>query len=316
MRIYLFLFVLIYCAVVQAKPLIAFERYGFIWTANIDGTNAKKITQGYIPEISPDGKYIAFNLVEKSPSGNRYLAIIELESGKITQLKNIPSENNFNPVWSPDSKKLLFNTFINSNWHLALIDRNDSGYRLINNTENEYSPAWAADGKSFFSHDLDSIYWLDLQGNVIKKWQINSIIPRGSMSSASRMNSSPNGKMLIMDVDMDETIHRKNWDEPPLALWVLHLDSGKTNRITPKGMLAWSPFWIDSDTYVFLGQEINEKTPSLHRGSLKNPSEGLLLHNVQTPSVSRQAALEQQEKSGLRIEKSGPPLFEDRKTAG
>lgn len=66
MRIYLFLFVLIYCAVVQAKPLIAFERYGFIWTANIDGTNAKKITQGYIPEISPDGKYIAFNLVEKA----------------------------------------------------------------------------------------------------------------------------------------------------------------------------------------------------------------------------------------------------------
>lgn len=286
MRIHIFLFALAYCIFAQAKPTIAFERYGSIWTVNLDGSNARKITEGYIPEISPDGKYIAYNVVESSQSTNRYLAIIELATGKVTQLKNIPSLNNFNPVWSPDSKKLLFNTFINNNWHLALINADDSGYRTIKNTQNEYAPAWAVNGKSFFSHDMDSIYWMDLEGNLIKKWRINEIIPQGGMSSASHIHASPDGKTLIMDVDMDETIHRKNWDEPPLALWIFNLDSEKATRITPQGMLAWSPFWINSEEFIFLEQGIKEKNPALHRGSLNKPSGAVLVKDVQTPSVS------------------------------
>ncbi|HHF7365996.1 TPA: translocation protein TolB [Legionella bozemanae] len=284
MKIYLFLFTFLYCIATQAKPTLAFERYGSIWTARMDGSKAQKITAGYIPEISPDGNYIAYNVVDKS--GNRYLAIIELKSGKITPLKNIPSANSFNPVWSPDGKTLLFNTFINNNWYLALVDAEGRGFHLLKNTLNEYSPAWAKNGASFFSHDLDAIYWMDFKGNLIKKWNLNEIIPQGSMSSASRIHLSPDGKTLIMDVDMNEEI-LKNWNEPPPALWTLHLDSGKTTRITPKGRPAWSPFWINSEEFIFLEQGINEKTPGLYRGSLKSPSKVLLLKNVQTPSVSR-----------------------------
>ncbi|WP_240610476.1 TolB family protein [Legionella qingyii] len=202
-------------------------------------------------------------------------------------MKNAPSPNSFNPVWSPDSQKLLFNTFIDNDWHLALINADGSGYHIIKNTQNEYSPAWAANGTSFLSHDLETIYWMDFEGNLIKKWRLNVIIPHASMSSASHINVSPNGKTLIMDVDMDENIHRTNWNEPPLALWTFDLDSEKAIRITPKGVLAWSPFWINSEEFIFLEQRGNEKSPSLFRGSLKSPSKTLLLKDVQTPSVSR-----------------------------
>ncbi|QLZ70459.1 Protein TolB [Legionella sp. PC1000] len=284
MRTFLLLFTFLYCIATQAQPLLAFERDGSIWTAKMDGSDAQKITEGSIPEISPDGKYIAYNVVNKS--GSRYLAIIELKSGKVQQLKNIPSANSFNPVWSPDGNKLLFNTFINHNWHLALIHADGSGYYLIKNTQNEYSPTWAKDGASFFSQDLDAIYWMDFKGNLIKKWIIHEIIPQGSMSSASRLHISPDGKTLIMDVDMKEAI-LKNWNEPPPALWTLNLESGETTRITPKGIPAWSPFWINSEEFIFLTQRINEKTPGLYRGSLKSPSKVRLLKNVQTPSVSR-----------------------------
>ncbi len=285
MRIYTFLLSLFCSLVTHALPTIAFERAGSIWTANIDGSNIRKMTNGYIPEISPDGKYIAYN-VDKS-SNNRYLAIIERSSGKVTQLNNIPSQNNFNPVWSADGKRLLFNTFVDNDWHLALINVDGSGYHLIKNTNNQYSPTWANDGKSFFSHDLYSISWMDLRGNLIKKWSLESIIPRSSMSSGSRIHTSPDGKTLIMDVDMDENIYRKNWDGPPPALWTLNIDSGKATRITLKGLFAWSPFWINSEEFVFLEQSAKEKTPMLYQGSLKKPSGALLLKNVQTPSVSR-----------------------------
>ncbi|WP_454782230.1 TolB family protein [Legionella sp. WA2022007384] len=285
MRILLFLLFLMHCVFAQAHSMIAFERYGSIWTANMDGSNAKKITEGYIPEISPDGKYIAYNVVNRDQSANRYLAIMALETGLVTVLKNIPSSNNFNPVWSPDGQKLLFNTFINSDWHLALINADGSGYRLIENTQNEYSPAWAMNGTSFFSHDLDSIYWQDFEGRLIKKWRINDIIPQASMSSASHLHVAPDGKKLIMDIDMDEEIHRNNWNEPPLALWTFDLSSEKATRITHKGRLAWSPFWINSEEFIFLEQEVKEKHPTLFRGSLKSASKTLLLKDVQTPSA-------------------------------
>lgn len=285
MRIYAFLFALIYCTFIQANPVIAFERSGFIWTANIDGSNARKITAGYIPEISPDGKYIAYNKADNQ-SPNRYLAIVELKSGKVTQLQHIPSQNNFNPVWSPDSKRLLFNTFIDNNWYLALINADSSGYRLLKNTQNKYSPAWGHDGKSFLNHDLDAIYWMNLDGMLLKKWPINTLIPHGSMSSASQIHVSPDGKILLMDVDMDEEIHEKTWEGPPPALWTLDLESGKTTRITPKGTLAWSPFWITSQEFLFLKQGKNKQTLALYRGSLENRVETFLLNDVQAPSIS------------------------------
>lgn len=285
MKAYFFLLTLICCGLAQAKPILAFERAGSIWTANLDGSNAKKVAEGYVPEVSPDGKYIAYNIMDNNHATNRYLVLLAVESGKISRLKNIPSQNNFNPVWSPDSKKLLFNTFINNEWHLGLINSDGSGYRTIKNTKNEYRPTWANNGTSFFSHDLDSIYWLDLDGRLIKKWKIDAIIPKGGMSSASRLNVSPNGNMLIMDVDMDEPSPVKNWMGPPSALWTFDFDSGKARRISPKGTLAWSPFWINSEEFVFI--EEAAKSSGLYRGLLKKPSRLFLLKDVQTPSVSR-----------------------------
>ncbi|CAM4461533.1 MAG: Tol-Pal system protein TolB [Legionella sp.] len=287
MKAYFFLLTLICCGFAQAKPILAFERMGSIWTANIDGRNAKKVAKGYVPAISPDGKYIAYNVVDNNHSTNRYLVVLALESGKIILLKNIPSQNNFNPVWSPDSKKLLFSTFINNEWHLGLINADGSGYHTVKNTENEYMPTWANNGTSFFSHDLYSIYWLDLDGKLIKKWRIDTLIPNGNMSSASRLNVSPNDNMLIMDVDMDEESPVTSWAGPPSALWTFDINSGKATRISPKGMLAWSPFWINSDEFVFIEQKKTDKTFDLYRGTLKEFSPVLLLKDVQTPSVSR-----------------------------
>ncbi len=284
MRIYLFLLALIYCLFAQAAQIIAFERGDSIWMVNLDGSNARKITQGYLPEISPDGRYIAFNVTD---SNNRYIAIVELASGKVTQFKNIPTHNNFSPAWSPDSKKLLFNAFVDNDWYLALINVDDSGYHLIKQTKGEFSPAWSPDGKSFFSHDLYSIYWMNFHGKIIKKWRLDTVIINSGMSSGSRIHVSPDGKKLIMDVDMNEDLSHKNWDAPPPAIWTLELDSGKTARLTPKGILAWSPFWISSDDFVFLAQEATEKKPVLYRSSIKKSPYLLILKDVQTPSISR-----------------------------
>lgn len=287
MKMVLFICALLTCITAQAAQIISFERGELIWIANLDGSNAKKLTKGSYPQISPDGKYIAFNIENNTNSISRFIKIMEITSGKIKQLKNIPTDNSFNPTWSPDSKKLLFNTFVDNDWHLALINSDDSGYELIQNTKGEFSPAWAIDNKSFFSHDLETIYWMDIKGNIIKKWPLKTIIGNADMSSASRIQVSPDGKKLIMDIDMREIIHIKNWDEPPPALWMYNIVTNKSTRLTPKGLLAWSPFWINSEDYVFTTQKPNEKNSTLYRGSIKYTSFLPIINNVRAPSISR-----------------------------
>jgi hypothetical protein len=45
---------------------IAFERNNAVYIANPDGTNEKKVADGILSAISPDGTRVAFNTVEKT----------------------------------------------------------------------------------------------------------------------------------------------------------------------------------------------------------------------------------------------------------
>jgi hypothetical protein len=44
------------------------------------------------------------------------------------------------------------------------------------------APEWARDGKSIFCHDLDNIYQIDLDGNVLKKLELSKILTDASMN--------------------------------------------------------------------------------------------------------------------------------------
>jgi TolB protein len=95
-----------FSALIHAAPRkIAYEHRDDIFVADIDGTHQKKIAAGALPEISPDGTRVAFNTEAdaKTRSGpERHIAVADLADGKVTVLKNIPSDNCFGPVWSPD----------------------------------------------------------------------------------------------------------------------------------------------------------------------------------------------------------------------
>jgi TolB protein len=270
---------------------MGFERDNAIWIATLEGKNAKKIAEGNLPEISPDGTAIAFNTNEEgSSSPIRHIAVYDLTAGKSTILKNIPSNNCFGPAWSPDSKSLLFSIYLDQNWQIAFIQKDGTGFRVVKKAEKKnnafYMPAWAADGKSFFSHDLDSIYQFALDGSLLKKWEIHKIIVNGDMNSNSRINVSPGGKLLLMDIDMGEEHERENWDGPPPAIWVLDFSQDHAIRLTPDNFFAWEPSWINSEEFLFMSQGEKEEITSIYRGSLKEKGFQLVLKNGRTPSAN------------------------------
>jgi TolB protein len=148
---------------------IAFERGDNVWIANLDGSDAKKVAAGSLPGISPDATRLAFNTDEDSktrPGPKRHIAIADLASGKVTVLKDIPSDNCFGPVWSPDGSKLAFSIMAEKEWRLGLVNADGSGFRFVKNaglkSDAFGEPAWA-------------------------RWQINLLPrPRQSLSHRSR----------------------------------------------------------------------------------------------------------------------------------
>jgi TolB protein len=276
-----------------AQRKIAYERGENIFVADLDGTHAKKVAAGALPDISPDGTRIAFNTDEDSktrPGPERHIAIADLGTGKVTILKEIPSDNCFGPVWSPDGTKLAFSIMADKAWQLGLVNADGSGFRFVKNAELKSeafgAPEWARDGKSIFCHDLDSLYQIDLDGNVLKKWELSKILTDASMNSNDRLSVSPDGKTLLMDVDCGAEHERKNWDGPQPAIEKFDLASEKALRVTGKNDFVWEPFWLSNDQFLCIIQKENENQQSIYRMSLDGKNAKLLVKHARTPSAS------------------------------
>jgi TolB protein len=276
-----------------AERKIAYEHDENIFVADIDGKHPKKIAAGALPEISPDGTRVVFNTegdAKNRPGPERHVAIADVASGKVTVLPNIPSDNCFGPVWSPDGKQLAFSIMADKAWQLGLVNVDGSGFRFVKNAELRPdafgAPEWARDSKSIFCHDLDNIYQIDLDGKVLKKWGLAKTLTDASMNSGDRLSISPDGNTLLMDVDCGSEHERKNWDGPQPAIEKLDLSGDKAVRVMGKGDFVWEPFWLSANEFLCIMQKENENQASIYRMSLDGKNPKLLVKHARTPSAS------------------------------
>jgi len=283
-----------FSALSHAAPRkIAYERRDDIFVADADGTHQKKIAAGALPEISPDGTRVAFNTeadAKTRPGPERHIAVADVADGKITVLKDIPSDNCFGPVWSPDGSKLAFSIMAEKEWHLGLVNADGSGFRFVKNPELKSEafgePTWARDGKSIFCHDLNNIYQIDLNGNVLQKWALSKILTDASMNGGDRLSVSQDGNALLMDVDCGSEHERKNWDGPQPAIEKFDIAGENAVRITGKDDFVWEPFWLSNDEFLCILQKEKENEPSIYRMSLDGKNAKLLVKHARTPSAS------------------------------
>jgi len=279
-------------AAFPADRQIAFERNNAVYVANLDGTNEKKIADGIFPAISPDGTRVAFNTVEKTSDTSyvRHIALVELATGELNVFKDVPSDNSYYPTWTGDGKQILFTTRPHEVWDLAAINSEGTNFHVlkpgVQNEVTRYSPIWARDGQSVFCQDMTNIYQLGFDGAVRGQWKISKIVPKGDMSGDGRIDVSPDGKRLLLSIDMAEESGRKDWDGPLPALWAFDLQSQKATRLTPKKIFGWDGVWIDNDNILFLSRAAGEKEDSIYRMSTDGKNLKRLIKNARFPSVS------------------------------
>lgn len=287
------LFLLLLAVVNPARggeSLIAFERNETICVANSDGTSVRKIADGIFPAMSPDGTRVAFNTVEKSGTTYlRHIAVVEIASGKTNVFKDVPSENSYNATWSPDGKWIGFTLRRDQVWDLGMIKQDGTTFNVIKKgAEKEvtlYAPCWSRDQQSIFCQDMTNLYRLRLDGEVLAQWKIEKIVPNGDMSGDGRISVSPDGKRLLLSVEMGEEHHRKDWDGPLPALWSFDLETQRAVRLTPRNLFAWDGCWLNNDTIVFLSQAVGEKEPSICRMSTNGKNLKQLIKAGRMPSA-------------------------------
>ncbi len=260
----------------------------------MDGSEAKKIAEGASPELSPDGRKLAFNTQQAvGQPAHRRIAVADLETGKVATFENVPSENCLQPRWSPDGSKLLFYLYVNNEMRIGLINADGSDFRYLEKPDpkdrGNWGAAWASDGKSFFCEDMEHLYRQGLDGKTIQKWAVEKIIPNGDMSGDTRLGVSADGKTLLMDIAMNEESDRKDWDGPLPAIWAFDLASEKATRLTPKSLYAWDCFWLNADSILFVSQATGDKESSIYRMSVAGHGKDSkrLVKNARTPSASR-----------------------------
>jgi TolB protein len=282
---------------IAAERRIAFERGDAVWITSLDGGRAKRIAAGIFPAISPDGKQIAFTTVEKSGSTYiRHIAVVDLPGGKPTVFKHVPSENAYYPSWSPDGKRILFTLRNKDVWGIGVINADGKDFRVVKKGAPDkvtlYSPCWARDGQSIFCQHMTNIYRLKLDGAVLDRWNIEKTIPNGDMSGDGRIDVSPDGRLLLLSIDMAEENNRKDWDGPPPALWTFEIATQKAVRVTQKHLFAWDGCWINNQNVLFLSQAAGEKTASIHRMSIKRANLKRLIPNARKVAVNTRDVVE------------------------
>jgi TolB protein len=144
------------------------------------------------------------------------------------------------------------------------------------------------DGKSFFTQDLDFLYQFNLDGKQVKNWKLASLFPGGGLNSGSRITSSPDGKTLLVEVDMDEEVKEMgDWEGPPPALWTFDLETGKTTRVTEPGTLAASGCWLNQSHILCNVFSPKEKQPAIYEMEIGKKEMKLVIRDGVNPSVSR-----------------------------
>ena len=129
-----------------------------IYKMNIDGSGNRLLSPRNksfgSPVISPDGNKIAINSIDWKGS---QIFVMNADGSNLNQITftvspdyydtGYPRDGNYNPVWSPNSKKIAYVSYANGTPDIFLINSNGTGDRRLTDTPlRDEDPSWTRDG--------------------------------------------------------------------------------------------------------------------------------------------------------------------------
>jgi TolB protein len=268
---------------------IAFLRGSIIYVKDMKTGVEKRVGKGSYPNISPDGTMITYSVDGVAPNKDmtREIRVADLNTGRVTEFESLKHYLCYGSVWSPDSKKLAFGLFKNSRWEAVVMNYQTRDWKIVTQKVNTSlgvsSTTWSADSNSVLTQDLDSIYILNLRGDLLKKLSVSDIVDDISyISSSTTYVLSVDGKSLIFDTDQLPD------DKRAPMIWAYDLSTKKRKQISSKTFGAMHPVVLPDDEIVFTGFPLTRRRGS--SGIYKMKTDGtqvqLLVANADEGTVA------------------------------
>jgi TolB protein len=264
----------------QRIAFLGSEDKNTMWIANLDGTKARRFPRNWSgPSVSPDGTWLAFTIVSETPES--HIAATNLVTGKTTFFKDIPDRNSSGPVWSHHGDQLSFNASGEGDWDLMIMKSDGTDVRSSRafwGRHPTYSYCWGPDDASFFGQDMYHLYQVSPDGKLIKEWDIKKLTGGATMTSASRLDLSPDARRLVFDTNNGRSE----------AIYVLDLETGTAKPVpVASGYFAGQPQWLNDDELVCkIASEDNTKI-GIYRLKTDGSGQTLVIKKAWSPSVSR-----------------------------
>ncbi|HJQ71547.1 MAG TPA: S9 family peptidase [Blastocatellia bacterium] len=231
--------------VVSTPDLARAKRASQLWMIDIDGRNARRLSDGETnvssPVFSPDGKSIAF-VSTKEGSANLY--VMPRAGGEWRQVTNI-STGVSDPLWSPDGKWVAFSTDVypecggDDNCNKRIAERWEKGSLKAHMADGLLYRHWTAWRDGTRTH----IFLANLSTGDVKDLTPGQFdAPTFQLGGPLQYDFSPDGKELVYVSNHDKQLASSTNND----LWLISL----TDRdARPRNITASNPAYDGSPKY-------------------------------------------------------------------
>lgn len=181
--------------------------------AALNGGSVEKLTDGFMPSWSPDGREIAFVVGgrESTPLG---IFDLQRRTRKILLLKEMPWI--FDPNWSPQGDKITFaklegaefdgqGFLVSRKGTIYTVDSDGKGLHQITDEHSSYNPTWSPDGNELIYNARAGVF------SQLFKMDLNSGDPTQLTHDGS--NSSPDWFDPTLSVSPSGQLSTTMWGE-------------------------------------------------------------------------------------------------------
>lgn len=222
-------------------PSLAPDGQSVLFSSNMDGTNfyiyELKLTgeltnlwqPGIAPEVSPDGRLIAFT---QSDGKNDMIWVMNRDGSNPRLLYS----NGWDPTWSPDGQKILFASQVGGLSQLMTINLDGGGLQQVSDLPLLRGRSdWSADGRNIVTYSGRSwereLFLIPLDGSPVRQ-----LTPPGGNSQGPTF--SPDGQWVAFTGYFDRFGNAHGCE-----IYKMKIDGTGLTRLTNNNYCDWQPRW-------------------------------------------------------------------------
>jgi TolB protein len=265
---------------------IAFTRDDFIYLHDLKKNQTKKLTEGYDPDISPDGKRIAYTINRSSAAdGETMLKLYEMQTRAVTDFQPLIGWNVRRARWSPDGSKLAFQMVVDHVARVGILDTRTGVWidvtkgLVVDDPSGVNLDSWAPDANSLLCHDHFKIYEISLEGTVKAAISFRGLIPFTEIFSGNRFQLSTDRKWILFNGLKSENT----------GIYLLKLSDNTVREITPATEHAADARWFGSSSQIMFSRgrpDPNEGIYDLCKLSIESGDVSIIVKDAAEGSYS------------------------------